>query len=265
MQQQFYEQPPPSERQQHQQQNQQQAMPGMMFVPLSGRRSTLNNILYLLFALPLGIVYFVLLVTGLSMGFSMLAIWVGFPILYITMLIWLGLASFERQLTMSLLNVYIPPMSYPSLYNAGWWHSFRARLTNPVTWKSLVYLLVKFPFGIFSFTLTVTLMVTSLAFILTPVAYLVDTLLLNLKAVPAHTLYVFNFGKQTAYNIVVDGQIRGSSLVELLIVMIIGIALFFVSRLILNFIAYMWGEFARFMLSRNSVGQPLDAREGDLR
>ena len=72
-------------------------------------------------------------------------------------------------------------------------------------------------------------------------------------------------GKQTAYNIVVDGQIRGSSLVELLIVMIIGIALFFVSRLILNFIAYMWGEFARFMLSRNSVGQPLDAREGDLR
>src|SRR6266700_204788 len=232
MQQQFYEQPPPSERQQHQQQNQQQAMPGMMFVPLSGRRSTLNNILYLLFALPLGIVYFVLLVTGLSMGFGMLAIWVGFPILYITMLIWLGLASFERQLTMSLLNVYIPPMSYPSLYNAGWWHSFRARLTNPVTWKSLVYLVV--------------------------------TLLLTLKAVPAHTLDVFDFGKQAAYNIVVDGQIRGSSLVELLIVMIIGIALFFVSRLILNFIAYVWGEFARFMLSRNSVGQPLDAREGDL-
>jgi hypothetical protein len=261
MQQQFYEQPSPSERQQQQQ----RAIQGTMFAPISRRRSTLNNILYLLLSLPLGIVYFVLLVTGLSMGFGMLAIWVGFPILYITLLIWLGLASFERQLTMSLLNIYIPPMSSRLSYDMSWWQSFRARLTNPVTWKSLAYLLVKFPFGIFSFTLTVTLMVTSIAFILMPVAYLVDTLLLHLSAIPAHTINVLTFGKQAGYNILVDGQIRASSLLELLVVMIIGIALFFVSRIILNFIAYLWGEFARFMLSRNNVGQPLDAREGDFR
>ena len=45
------------------------------------------NILYLLLSFPLGIAYFVFLVTGISLGFGLLIIWVGVPILA---LFWLG-------------------------------------------------------------------------------------------------------------------------------------------------------------------------------
>ncbi len=39
------------------------------------------NIFYLLLAFPLGIAYFVFLVTGISVGASLIIIWVGVPIL----------------------------------------------------------------------------------------------------------------------------------------------------------------------------------------
>ncbi|GER87484.1 hypothetical protein KDW_16460 [Dictyobacter vulcani] len=49
-------------------------------------RQTLGNMLYLLLAFPLGLIYFVLMVVGLSVGASTLIIWIGLPILLLTMI-----------------------------------------------------------------------------------------------------------------------------------------------------------------------------------
>ncbi|MEE8442664.1 MAG: sensor domain-containing protein, partial [Dehalococcoidia bacterium] len=43
------------------------------------------NIFYLFLAFPLGIGYFVFLVTGISVGFGLLIIWVGVPILVLVL------------------------------------------------------------------------------------------------------------------------------------------------------------------------------------
>jgi Putative sensor len=222
--------------------------PGAGVMPVSRRRQTYLNILYLLTAFPLGTIYFVFLVTGLSVGLGTLVIWIGLPILFLTVMTWWQMAAFERQLTMHWLNVYIAPMSYRSEKSMTWYQTFKMRLTHPVTWKSLVYLIVKFPFGICSFTLAVTLVTTTVACILAPVAYLVDTFIYNLHTYPAHWIDFLNVNGQHQFSILVDGQIRASSLGELVVVSLVGVGLFFISRGVLNALALMWGEFARFML-----------------
>jgi len=52
------------------------------------RGETYLNIIYLLLAFPLGTAYFVFLVTGLSLGLSLLIIWVGIPILLFMIVAW---------------------------------------------------------------------------------------------------------------------------------------------------------------------------------
>ena len=69
------------------------------------------NIFYLLFGLPLGIVYFVFLVTGISLGFGLLVVWVGVPILVLVLFGSWAMCQFERLLTIKLLKEAIPTMA----------------------------------------------------------------------------------------------------------------------------------------------------------
>lgn len=240
----------PKQEQQYQATAQQQAA----FVQVQARSSLWLIILYMLTALPLGIFYFTFLVTALSTGFGLLAICIGLPLLYITMLLWLGMAEFERRLTMRWLNVYIPSMAPRRSNQSGLWRRFVARMTNPATWKSLAYLFVKFPFGIFSFTLVVSLFATAIGLVLLPFAYLVDTLLVSMKTFPAHVM-----ANVFSYHVMVDGQVQFTTVLVLIAGAIAGVGLFLVSRYIVKGIAYCWGEFARVMLSRSSNGEPMDA------
>ena len=121
-----------------------------------------KNIGYLLCSFFLGLFYFVVLVTGISLGIGMLIIWVGVPILFaVTWLCW-QFAAFERSVAISWLGVSIAPMSIAPLRAAGWWQRFQEWLSNAMTWKTLAYLLLKFPLGIFSFSMALTLLVLGL-------------------------------------------------------------------------------------------------------
>src|SRR5262249_39641993 len=51
----------------------------------------------------------------------------------------------------------------PSQAKENLWDRFRARLSNPVMWKSLAFLLAKCPLGIFSFTILVSLFSVTIA------------------------------------------------------------------------------------------------------
>src|SRR5262249_28158671 len=65
-------------------------------------RRTYRAAAYFLLGLPLGILEFVLLVTGLSLGLGLLITLLGIPVLLATLLLARTLASFERQLASSL-------------------------------------------------------------------------------------------------------------------------------------------------------------------
>ena len=70
-------------------------------------RQTYADYLYLLLALPLGLAYFVFLVTGISVGAGLAVVWVGVPILLAMMLAWRELGRFERVLQLGLLGVEV--------------------------------------------------------------------------------------------------------------------------------------------------------------
>lgn len=132
---------------------------------------TYANLAYLLLAFPLGLAYFIFLVTGFSLGFGLLILWVGFLILAGVMgLSWI-LTLFERQLAISLLGVKIPPIAGQSAPGGTLLQQVKSYLTNPVTWKGIIYLFLKFPIGIASFVVTITLLSLSLGLLLAPVSY----------------------------------------------------------------------------------------------
>lgn len=122
---------------------------------LARRRQTYTKIGYLLATLPLGICYLTLIATGLSISIGMLVLIIGFPISLLFLRLWWGLAAFERMLVIRWLNVDVPPM-YVAGTKPKW--TLQGRLSNPVTWKSLVYLLLEFPFGMFAFVIAVTML-----------------------------------------------------------------------------------------------------------
>src|ERR1051326_2452434 len=80
------------------------------FFSVARQGQTYLNLLYLLSAFPLGMVYFILLVTGISVGLGTLIIWIGIPILLITIIMWDGFASLERILVRNWLRVSVPYM-----------------------------------------------------------------------------------------------------------------------------------------------------------
>ena len=67
------------------------------------------NIFYILLSFPLGIFYFIFLVTCVSLGVGLAVIWVGIPILLLVLGgSWL-LCKFERALAIFLLDESIHP------------------------------------------------------------------------------------------------------------------------------------------------------------
>ncbi len=142
---------------------------GFFSVALEGQ--TYLNILYLLLAFPLGLGYFIILVTGLSLGFSLAVLWIGLLILALMVVVWWIMAAVERQLAIWLLREQIPSMASPKPAGQEFWARCKSHLTNPVTWKSLLYLFIKFPLGILSFVVVVTCLSLSAGLIAAPWLY----------------------------------------------------------------------------------------------
>jgi signal transduction histidine kinase len=113
---------------------------------------TYGRIAYLLIALPLGIAWFTLLVTAISVGLGTAITLVGIPILIATMYAWRWFAQLERRLISALTGVSIEDPYRPEPRDAGWSRRIRTRLGDPATWKDLVFLLIQLPLGIVSFT-----------------------------------------------------------------------------------------------------------------
>ena len=134
------------------------------------RPQTYTNMFYLVLAFPLGTAYFIFLVTGLSLGFSLLVLaLVGIPILLFVLAGSWAAAAFERELAIRLLNEDIPPMASEDLSERRLWPRLKAHLRNPVTWTGMVYLFAKFPIGVITFSLMVVLVYVSLGFITAPI------------------------------------------------------------------------------------------------
>ncbi len=129
------------------------------------------NIVYNFISFPLGIFYFVFLLTGILLGLGLIILWIGIIILFLMMAAWWFLSAFERELAIVFCRVKIAPMKRETGEGKSLWGKFVLHLKQPVTWKGLLFLFLKFPIGIMQFVVTVTLIAIVGGLISAPFTY----------------------------------------------------------------------------------------------
>ncbi|MEN6410696.1 MAG: sensor domain-containing protein [Anaerolineaceae bacterium] len=196
------------------------------FFGVIAQGQTYLNLIYLLLAFPLGLFYFIFLVTGLSLGVGLFILWIGILILVGMFAAWVGLAYFERWQAIKLLHVDIPPMMHKSTHSMNLWEKFKTYISDSGTWKGLLYLFLKFPMGIVSFVVVVTLISLSGGLILTPVLY--------------------------PYGYVQFGGWELGSMTEAVGVSLLGMLILFASLHVFNGLAYISGQLARVLLGSSA-------------
>lgn len=210
--------------------NEQQASTVPAFLRVVAEPQSYLNALYLLLSFPLGTFYFVFLVTALSLGLGLVITWFGIPILAGAIALSYAFVAFERSMAIAMLKVEIAPMETAET-PSGLWAKLRALLTNPVTWKGMGYLLLKFPLGIVSFVVLVTLAAVSVALVAAPFYYWVP-------------------GVEIGW----AGWFEVDTLSEALVAAVFGVALGLASLHAFNGLAWLWGWLARAMLGRAGAG-----------
>jgi hypothetical protein len=199
------------------------------YFKVAGKGQSYLNLFYLLLSFPLGIFYFVFLVTGLALGFSLTIIWIGIPILVLVAASWWGLASLERQMAVYWLKADLPPMTLPSSEGRSILERLKEFFTTPVTWSSLLYLILKFPLGILSFTIVVVLVSLTLSFLAMPVLYQVFGI----------TNAAVNLGSSWVWNI--------NSLGDALIISLIGVVILPAALIICNTVTQLHSQLAKVL------------------
>jgi Putative sensor len=203
------------------------------------RLRTYSNLLYLMLAFPLGLAYFIFLAVGLPLGLGLTLIWIGIPILALVFAGSWALAGLERQSAIHLLRAQVPPRTPPPVQEEqGFWKKLYAFYTNPVTWKGMAFLLIKFPLGIVTFIALVTLLAVTAAFLLAPVA-----------------VYTMDYGRGDFDDGFTEADYWGwqvDTLPEAFVCSGIGVVLLWVSLNLLNGLAFLWARTSEVLLGQRS-------------
>ncbi len=129
---------------------------------------TWTSFVYMLLSLATGIIYFTVVVTGISLsaGLSVLIIGVPVALLFLTLVRALSLA--EGRMVEVLLGVRMPrrPRLGPS--EGGLWQRVLYWLKDRRTWTTMLYMVLQLPLGITYFTVTITGLATGSAMIALP-------------------------------------------------------------------------------------------------
>lgn len=141
-----------------------------IFGPVA-QAQTWINILYLLISFPVGVAYFVVLVTLLSTGFSLLPVFVGLFVLWAALLTCDVLGDVDRAILNTMLAAAIPPRPAAPLPPAGVFQRMLATAKRPGTLKRLAYLSLRMPMGILSLILVTVLLPLSVGLLTLPFTY----------------------------------------------------------------------------------------------
>lgn len=129
-------------------------------------------LLYLVFALGTGIIYFTWAVTGLSLSLGLLVMIIGIPVAAFFLLSVRGIALMEGRLVEAMLGVRMPRRPLFSRKDIGWWQKLKDMFTSLHTWTAIVYMILQMPLGITYFTVIITLISVSLWGIAIPILQL---------------------------------------------------------------------------------------------
>jgi Putative sensor len=196
------------------------------------RPRTWLNVVYLLIAFPLGLLYFVFLVVGGSVGISLALLWVGLPLLLVTVGAWWAFAAFERILARYLLGMDAPYAPRPWEAADGVLGKLRAHFTAASTWKDLAFVLLKFPLGLIS-----------------------SVLLGAFGGAAAALLFAPAFGPWTTGRSAWVGSWQITHGWEALLSILLGLVAFFVTLNLANGLTALWRPLVGALLGGDEPGQ----------
>jgi uncharacterized membrane protein len=139
------------------------------FFGVAADSHTYGALFYMLLALATGIFYFTWAVMGVSLssGLSVLVIGIPFIVLFLGSV--RGLSLLEGRIVETMLGVRMPRRPpYPAQQGLPLLKRIGAMFLDGRTWTTLFYMLLMLPLGIIYFTIAVTLLSVSLAFIGSP-------------------------------------------------------------------------------------------------
>ncbi len=145
-----------------------------------------RSVLYVLLGLPLGLLYWLMLLVGWSLGGMLTVVTIGMPLLLMTLTVTRLLARFERWQASVLLGQVMPVPALPETTGAGFWGRLGTQVRDPALLRSMAYLLLKFPLSLLPFVLALSLSVVSLLLITAPFTY--DLVVLRLASWQVTTL-----------------------------------------------------------------------------
>lgn len=141
------------------------------FFDVIADKQTYLNILYLILSFPLGMVYFIFLTTGLSLGLGLSILFIGLPILYLVFILSKKLMVFEQKLAEIFLGMTFQYPKEDKPRGIGFLRSFKETAFDVDVWRAVVYLSLKFFMGIFIFSVAIILISLSLGLMGVPVLY----------------------------------------------------------------------------------------------
>jgi signal transduction histidine kinase len=201
---------------------------------------TYGRIAYLLLALPLGIAEFTFLVSAISIGAGLAVTLIGIPILIATVYAWGWVARLERRLIGALTGRAIADPYRPVPPESSRWSRLQARLTDPATWKDLVFLLLQLPLGLVAFTVTTAVLSAGASALTAPLWF------------------------WAAPDGVVTGPVAVDTLPEALVLGVVGAIVLRLGIPALGALGRLYGAYAEVLLGSNA-DPALTAQVSDLR
>ncbi|MFZ0869691.1 MAG: sensor domain-containing protein [Rhodanobacter sp.] len=195
---------------------------------------TYGALFYLLLALVTGIFYFTWAVTGLSLSAGLSVLIIGIPFFLLFLGSVRGLSLLEGRIVETMLGVRMPRRPpYPAQQGLPLLKRIGAMFTDGRTWTTLFYMLLMLPLGIIYFTIAVSLLSVSLAFIGSP------------------------FVKAFGFNVInmdVDGfSYYGPGWAGTIALCLVGVVLLFASLHLVRGIGRVHGQIAKHLLVPSSA------------
>jgi hypothetical protein len=143
--------------------------PARRFFGVVTRPQSYRNIVYLLLGLPLGTLWFSVLVTVASVSVSLLVLaLLGIPLLIGMWYVVRAFANLERGVANGLLGEHIASAPMAAGVTGNLWVRLREMSRDRGRWREFGYLLLRFPAGIATFTVATVALSVPLWLIWTP-------------------------------------------------------------------------------------------------
>jgi hypothetical protein len=129
-------------------------------------REMAHDAAYLALGLPIGVVAFSVIVTGLALAAGLAITLAGIPILLATLVLARSIAEVERRRAAPVLGKRFAGRE--RRLEGGVWQRTKAIATDPASWRDAAWSLLTLPIGVAGFTAVVTMWSVALGMVTSP-------------------------------------------------------------------------------------------------